>query len=230
MKVLVIEDQPEVVLAIQACFQMRWPDAFVVATQSGAEAVSLVESEAPDIAILDLGLPDTDGLQVLKEIRSFSDMPIIIVTANDEEMVKITGLELGADDYIVKPFSHIELMARAKAVLRRAHMVELRNDQGVLIGGNLSIDISGHRLLVDGLEVDLTPTEWSLLAYLVRNETRTLSHRALAEKVWNSEFVNNSTIAMCVRRLRQKIGDNPSTPSIIRTHRGIGYSFAMPRM
>ncbi len=134
---------------------------------------------------------------------------------------------MGADDYIVKPFSHVELMARAKAVLRRAHMPELRGDEGIVHARGLSIDLSAHRLMIEGGEVSLTPTEWRFLSYLARNEGRVISHDVLAEKVWGTEFLQGSAIKMCVRRLRRKLGDHNST-DVIKTHRGLGYSFARP--
>lgn len=229
MKVLVIEDLPMMVSIIRVCFGIRWPDVTLVSAENGRDGLELVESEAPDIIILDLGLPDMDGLEVLQEIRKFSDLPVIIVTASDEVSARVTGLELGADDYIVKPFSHIELLARAKAVLRRTNMPELRGDEGVVSGGGLSIDIAACRVLVEGQEVNLTPTEWKLLSYLVRNEGRIASRQVLAERVWGTRFLNASTIKMCARRLRLKLGDDPQEPRIIRTHRGMGYSFARPK-
>ena len=229
MKVLVVEDVPEVVATIRVCFTIRWPDTVVISTANGGDALQLVESAAPDMVILDLGLPDVDGLEVLQEIRRFSDVPLIVVTANGDETARIMGLEMGADDYIVKPFSHTELMARAKAVLRRTLMPELRGDEGIVTGRGLSIDLTGRRLLVEGKEVNLTPNEWMLLSYLVRNEGRVVSQQVQAERVWGTDFLNDSAIKMCVRRLRLKLGEYLQMPTIIRTHRGLGYSFARPR-
>ena len=228
MKVLVIEDVPEVVATVGVCFRIRWPGASVISTDRGEEAPGLVETETPDIIILDLGLPDMDGLEVLREIRRFSELPVIIITGNGDETAKVIGLEMGADDYIVKPFAHTELMARAKAVLRRTHMPQLRGDMGVASGGGLNIDLSGRSLSVEGDEVSLTPTEWRLLSHLVRNQGKVVVHQVLAEKVWGTCFTDRAAIKMCVRRLRVKIGDASRIPAIIRTHRGIGYSFAMP--
>jgi two-component system KDP operon response regulator KdpE len=228
MKVLVIEDTPEVVATIRVCLTMRWPDVTVLSTERGRDAPELVESLSPDMVILDLGLPDMDGLDVLHEIRRFSDLPLMIVTARGDETARVTGLELGADDYIVKPFSYTELMARAKAVLRRTYMPELRHDEGIVAGAGLSIDVAGRRLIVEGHEVSLTPTEWRLLACLVRNQGRVVSHQVLAERVWGTDFLNDSAIKMCVRRLRVKLGQYLQAPAIIRTHRGMGYSFAVP--
>ena len=227
MRVVVIEDVPEVVDTIRVCFTIRWPDATIVSSMYGGDAVSLIESVTPDIVILDISLPDMDGLVVLQEIRKYCDVPVIIVTGHSDETIRVTGLEMGADDYIVKPFSHVELMARAKAVLRRAHMPELRGDEGIVHARGLSIDLSAHRLMIEGGEVSLTPTEWRFLSYLARNEGRVISHDILAEKVWGSEFIQGSAIKMCVRRLRRKLGDHNST-EVIKTHRGLGYSFARP--
>ena len=134
MKVLVVEDIPEIVAAIRVCFTIRWPDTTVMSTAYGGDVLGLIETGAPDIVILDLGFPDMDGLQVLEQIRKFSDLPVIILTANSEEMVMVSGLELGADDYLTKPFSSTELMARAKAVLRRSHMPTLWGDEGLVNG------------------------------------------------------------------------------------------------
>ena len=226
MKVLVIDDFPDEVEIIGLCFRMRWPDATVISTGSGREAVGLVETGAPDIVILDLDLPDVQGVRVLKEIRRFSDLPVIVVSGDPEETTKINALELGADDCLSKPFPPTELMARAKAVLRRTHMPELRDDSGIVRGDGISIDLSRRRMLIDEQEISLTPTEWRLLTYLVRNEGRVISHRVLAEKVWHSEYTTGSAIKMCVRRLRHKIGDAGHCSAMIRTHRGMGYSFA----
>ncbi len=229
MKVLVVEDSAEMVDTITLCFTIRWPDTRVIATSRGGEVAGLVASEAPDVVALDLGLPDTDGLQVLGEVRKFSDVPVIIVTARGEEMARVKGLEMGADDYIVKPFSHTELLARVRAILRRTQKPELWKDEGMVTGMGFMVDLTGRRVMVSGKEVNLTPTEWDLLSYLVRNEGRIIPTETLAEKVWNTASMGKSAITMCVRRLRLKLGDDPQKPHIIRSHRGMGYSFVRPR-
>jgi DNA-binding response OmpR family regulator len=189
----------------------------------------LVESDAPDVVILDLTLPDMDDMEVIQEIRRFSDVPVLVLTVRGDETSRVKGLELGADDYIVKPFSHTELLARIKAVLRRTHMPELRGDEGIVRGKNLAVDLASRRVFINGEEVELTPTEWNLLVYLVRNQGRILPADVLAEKVWKSEYVESSTIKMCVRRLRLKLKDDTKSPQILRSHRGRGYSFLVPR-
>jgi DNA-binding response OmpR family regulator len=229
MKVLVIEDAPDVVDTIGLCFTIRWPDTKVVSTGKGRKAAELVGSEAPDVVILDLGLPDMDGLKVLQEIRTFSDVPVIIVTAKGDEMARVKGLEGGADDYIVKPFSHTELLARVKAVLRRTVMPELRDDKGIVRARGFVVDLAGRRVLLEGREVSLTSTEWKLLSYLLLHEGKVISSQTLAEKVWGVEFISDTAIRAGVRRLRLKLGDDPQKPRIIRSHRGMGYSLAIPR-
>lgn len=229
MKVLVIEDSPEIVESIKLCIGIRWPNSEVVNAAKGNEGLSRLESDAPDAVILDLGLPDIDGLQVLKEIRRFSDVPVLIVSARGDDTNRIRGLELGADDYIVKPFVHTELLARIKAVLRRSHHPELRGDEGLIRHGEITIDPAARRVYRGEKEVQVTASEWALLSFLVRNEGRILPQQVLAEKVWGTDMIEGSTIKMCVRRLRIKLGDDPSAPKFIHSHRGRGYSFTAPR-
>ncbi len=180
------------------------------------------------MVILDLGLPDVDGLNVLQEVRRFSAVPVIIVTARADEAARINGLELGADDYMVKPFYYTELLARIKAVLRRTRTPEFWSNEATVAGNGLLIDFKKGILKVNGREVKLTLTEWNLLSYLVRNQGKLVPHQVLAEKVWGAEFRNDPAIRMCVRRLRMKLGDDPQSPRIIHSHRGIGYRFVIP--
>jgi DNA-binding response OmpR family regulator len=229
MKVLIIEDADEVVESIKLCLSIRWPDCVTLAVPQGKAGLRIVETESPDLVILDLALVDGHGLDVLKEVRRFSDVPVLIVSATADETSRVRGLELGADDYIVKPFSHTELLARIRAALRRAHMPELWKDEGVVKGEKISIDLAAGRVFVDGEETDFSATEWKLLSYLVRNAGKVISNRALTQNVWGLNFVENSTIKMCVRRVRLKLGDNTQAPHIIRSYRGRGYSFELRR-
>ena len=229
MKVLIVEDAAEVVESIKLCISIRWPDCVMLTTAQGREALTLVERESPDLVILDLALLDGNGMDVLKDIRRFSDVPVLIVSATADEVSRVKGLELGADDYIVKPFSHTELLARIRATLRRAHMPELWKDEGVVTGDKISIDLAAGRVYVDGSEAQFSATEWKLLAYLVRNAGKVISTRALTQNVWGLNFVENSTIKMCVRRVRLKLGDNTQSPRIIRSYRGRGYAFELKK-
>lgn len=226
MKVLVIEDNPEIVEAIRLTFELRWPEAKVTATAEGNKGITLTETESPDIIILDLGLPDIDGFKVLKEIRRFSDIPLIILTVRGDEVDKVRGLELGADDYIVKPFSHIELLARVKAVLRRSHIPELKGTPMPLVMPKLSIDFATRTITKGDKQIKLTPTEFNLLEYLVRNESKVLSHHALLEKVWGEEYTDATDyLKVYIQRLRDKLEDDPANPEMLLSERGVGYKF-----
>lgn len=225
MKALIVEDAAEVIETITVLLGIRWPDCTVISTAEGQQATRLVDTEAPDIVILDVSLPDQNGMDVLRDIRGFSDVPVLVVTANQDEMEKVKGLELGADDYMVKPFSHTELLARVKAILRRTHMPQLRHDEGILNLPGIVVDFAERRMLLDGgEEVGLTPNEWNLLYHLCRNRGRVLPYTSLAENVWGTEFVTQSAIKAAVYRLRQKLNDNGQVPKLIRSHPGVGYS------
>jgi two-component system KDP operon response regulator KdpE len=229
VKVLIVEEAEEVVESIKLCISSRWPDCAMMSTPQGREGLRLARSESPDLVILDLALADVPGLDVLADIRGFSDVPVLIVSSMTDEASRVKGLERGADDYIVKPFSHAELLTRIRATLRRAHTSELREDEAVISGENVTIDLAAGRVYVDGSEAQFSATEWKLLAYLARNGGKVVSTQALAQNVWGLSFVENSTIKMCVRRVRLKLRDNTQSPRIIRSYRGRGYSFELKR-
>ncbi len=225
MKVLIIEDDKEIVDAITLAFQIRWPEAKVVATRLGRKGVELVESEAPDIVILDLGLPDISGFEVLNQTRLFSRVPIIILTVRSEESDVVKGLEWGADDYIVKPFRQLELLARVKALIRRQAPAEEEN----LASGPLHLETSSGIAHVSGREVTLTITESRILAHLMRNAGHVVTHSSLAEAVWGNDYPGAAdSLKVHIRRLREKIEENPSKPKFVLTRAGIGYFLAKP--
>jgi len=229
LKVLLIEDAEEIVDTISLCFELRWPGVNVTSTAEGHQGLALAETESPDVVILDLGLPDMDGFEVLKEIRAFSNVPVIIVTVRGEEIDKIKGLELGADDYITKPFSHMEFLARIQAVLRRASVPESKVTEKPFHSSRLNIDFTTRTVIVDGQPVKLTPTEYALLHYLVLNADTTLTHRALLEKVWGEEYLDSlEYLKVYIKRLRNKLEADPSNPQLILSRRGIGYKFVRP--
>jgi DNA-binding response OmpR family regulator len=224
MKVLIVEDNPEIIEAVSFCFELRWPEVSVVSTDTGNKGVELAESESPDLIILDLGLPDINGFEVLRQIRLFSDVPVIILTVRSENMDKIKGLEMGADDFVVKPFSHLELLARVKAVLRRSQMPELRGDEKPFSNSKIRVDFTSREITIHGNPVKLTPIEYNLLYQLVRNEGRVLTHRFLLEKVWGEEYVDATDyLKKYIQRLRHKLEDDAENPSLIITERGVGY-------
>jgi len=229
LKILVIEDSKEIVEAISLCLELRWPGVEIVPTPMGKQGIALAKTELLDVIMLDIGLPDIDGFEVLKDIRSFSNVPIIIVTVRDEEIDKVKGLELGADDYITKPFSHMELLARIQAVLRRLQMPEDKAEENSFRSPRLTIDLTTQIVIVDGQLVKLTPTEYNLLHYLVVNVGNTLTHRALLEKVWGEDYVDSPEyLKVYIQRLRNKLEANPDNPQLLINQRGIGYQFIRP--
>jgi len=229
MKVLVIEDDPGIIEVVSLCFQLRWSGTSVISADLGNKGVELVETESPDVVILDIGLPDMDGYQVLREIRHFSDVPVLMLTVRGEDTDVAKGLELGADDYITKPFSHIELIARVQAVLRRAQGLSITDEERPFTSGRLSVDFSRNEVLLGGNSVRLTSTERKLLYYLIRNEGRILSHESLLTKIWGDTYVDaRDLLRVHIQHLRQKLEDTAESPSIIVTEHGMGYKFIRP--
>ena len=228
MKVVVIDDSPEIIEVVTLCFQLRWSGATIVSASNGAKGLELIEVESPDVVILDVGLPDMDGFQVLRELRRFSPVPIIMLTVRGEDTDVARGLELGADDYIVKPFSHIELIARVQAVLRRAQGLAVTEERP-FVSGKLSVDFASNEVRVNGKPVKLTSTESKLLYHLIRNEGRLLSHENMLRKVWGETYVDTrDLLRVHIQHLRQKLGDSVESPSIIVTEHGMGYKFVSP--
>ena len=186
-------------------------------------------AEHPDIVLLDVGLPDMDGFAVLRQLRAFSDVPVVMLTARDDAMDKVKGLELGADDYVTKPFNHLELMARVKAVLRRLDMPAPASRAPSFRSGDLEVDFALHEARLRGERVDLTPTEYKLLYHLVRNAGHVLQHGTLLAKVWGREYIDEvDYVRVYIRRLREKLGDDPEQPRYIQTERRLGYRFLAP--
>ncbi len=223
MKVLIIEDDREIVEAISLTFQIRWPEAKVVSTHLGEKGVELVESEAPDIVILDLGLPDINGFEALRQIRLFSSVPIIILTVRADESDIVKGLEWGADDYITKPFRQLEFLARVKALIRRQYPSE----EETLSCGPLRLDTTTGQLHHDGKEIALTVTESHILNHLMKNYGHVVTHSSLAEAVWGDDYPGSAdSLKVHIRRLREKIETDPSHPKLILTKAGVGYFLA----
>jgi len=228
MKVVVIDDSPEIIEVVSLCFQLRWSGANMVSAATGAKGLELIEAESPDLIILDIGLPDMDGFQVLREIRRFSQVPVIMLTVRGEDTDVVRGLELGADDYVTKPFSHIELMARVQAVLRRVQGLPVTEERP-FVSGKLSVDFASNEVRIDGKLVKLTSTESKLLYYLIKNEGRLLSHENLLRKIWGETYVDaRDLLRVHIQHLRQKLGDSVELPSIIVTEHGMGYKFVPP--
>jgi len=225
MKVVVIDDSPEIIEVVSLCFQLRWSGTTIISASEGGRGVELIETESPDVVILDIGLPDMDGFDVLRDIRRFSQVPIIMLTVRSEDTDIAKGLELGADDYITKPFSHIELIARVQAVLRRAQGLPAAEELPFL-SGNLLVDFISNEVTIDGKPIKLTSTETKLLHHLVRNEGRLLTHENLLTKIWGDDYTDaRDLLRVHIQHLRQKLGDSVESPKIIVTEHGLGYKF-----
>jgi two-component system KDP operon response regulator KdpE len=229
MKILVVDDEPDVVESVRLGFMLQWRDVDVLGAGEGEAALDIAEREHPDMVLLDIGLPGIDGYEVLRQIRAFSDVPVVMLTARDDAMDKVKGLELGADDYVTKPFNHLELMARVKAVLRRLEMPAPTSRLPSFQSGDLEVDFAKQEARLGGERLDLTPTEYKLLYHLVRNAGHVLEHGTLLAKVWGREYVDEvDYIRVYIRRLRDKLGDSSDSPRYIRTERGLGYRFISP--
>ncbi len=229
MKILIVEDDPQTIEAVGLIFKLKWPQAEAISTRKGSEAAAMVEKEKPDVVMLDLGLPDMSGLDVLKEIRTFSNVPVLIVTGHSDAVTQVKGLELGADDYVTKPFEPGVLLARIRNALRHGQAVTDVTQEISLNNGNLKIDTQHHKVFKNGNPVALTPTEYNLLYQLVKNEGKVLTHQMLLSQVWGSDEYNPDVVKKYIGRLREKLEDNPSNPVILLSEWGIGYKFVNPR-
>jgi two-component system KDP operon response regulator KdpE len=225
MRVLIVDDEPDVIKVISMSFRMQQPAWEIISAEDGSEALNLLEQEHPDVVLLDIGLPDMSGLDVLKSMRVFSDVPVIMLTVRDDELSKVQGLELGADDYVIKPFSHLELLARVRAVLRRAQSLPLAQEHP-FTSGDIHVDFVRRELSVRGQPVPLTGTEYRLLYHLVRNAGRVMTHEALLARVWGREYTDEiSYLKSYISRLRNKLESDPHNPKYILTEYGVGYWF-----
>ena len=223
-RIIVVEDEEDIGGLIQHNLEA---EGFAVEVcEDGVKALEAVRREVPDLMLLDIMLPRIDGKDVCRAIRRDYDFPIIMVSARSSELDKVIGLEVGADDYIAKPFGIRELVARVRSALRRSSG-ESRGDQEVLKGGGIVLDKGRHEVNVNGELVDLRPKEFSLLESLMANRGRVLDRDTLLERVWGpDEYVDSGTIDVHVRRLREKVEDNPNSPARVLTVRGIGYKFS----
>lgn len=231
MKVLLIEDSPEIINGVSLTFKLRWPEATLVSTDCGAKGIEMVETETPDIIILDINLPDMTGFEVLENIRRFSDVPIIVLTVRDDEVDELRGLEMGADDYITKPFSPANLLTRVRAVLRRAGTRRPEEEElPQMVAGDVTINFSTREVLRNDERLHLTPTEYKIIFYLVRNGGKVVSQESIKQYVWGSEarYVDGSTLKRYIYQLRTKLGDDADNPRMIFNERGMGYRFVKP--
>jgi len=225
LKILLIEDNADIREVTCLIFEMHMPEARVIQAVKGAEGLSLMKSEKPDLVLLDLGLPDMDGMKVLKEIRSHSDIPVINLPVRGDEQDKVRGLEMGADDYIVKPFDHNELLARIRIVLRHRQKKEAdKKKKGRVVTkattipmeNRVKVDTSKGLVYKDSGQEKLTATEVDLLKYLIANEGKNMSSEDILTKIWGIEYADaTSHLQQYINHLREKLEDNPNIPEII---------------
>jgi DNA-binding response OmpR family regulator len=226
-RILVIDDEPDVRRAVGLTIGLQEPGWEVLAAPNGEDGLDLVEAAHPDAVLLDLQMPDADGFEVLRRIRLFSDVPVVILTVRDDELDKVRALQLGADDYVVKPFGHLELLARLRSVLRRASG-HVATDEAPFALGGLRIDWASHHVLMHGRPVRLTSTEYRLLELLARNAGRIVENDVLLARVWGPDSQGDTDyLKAYVHRLRVKLEADPADPRYLLTERGAGYW--MPR-
>ena len=227
-RILVIDDERDVLRAVSLTISLQEPTWDVLTAQHGEEGLDLVERADPDAVLLDLQMPDADGYDLLQRIRLFSDVPVIILTVRDGELDKVRGLQLGADDYVVKPFGHLELLARLRSVLRRA-AGHAASDEPPFSLGELRIEWGPHRVFLRGEPVRLTSTEYRLLEILAHNAGRVVENDVLLARIWGPDAQDETDyLKTYVHRLRVKLEDDPAEPRYVRTERGAGYWIPRP--
>jgi len=223
-RVLIVEDEPD--LADPLAYLLRREGYDVEVAEDGPAAIAAFQERGADIVLLDLMLPGMPGTEVCRQIRAGSTVPIIMVTAKDSEVDIVVGLELGADDYVTKPYSSRELLARMRAVLRRYAQVEEDLEERVLRGGRVVLDIDRHTVEVNGEEISMPLKEFELLEVLMRNAGRVLTRGQLIDRVWGSDYFGDTkTLDVHVKRIRSRIEEDPGSPRMLMTVRGLGYRF-----
>lgn len=232
-KVLVVDDEQSIVTLLK--YNLEQSGYEVLTAYDGAEGIALVENEHPDLLVLDLMLPVMDGIEVCKQLRQKQiHIPIIMLTAKDEEFDKVLGLELGADDYMTKPFSPREVVARVKAILRRSGRVEMKEpevEEDFIELGEVKVFPEQYEAYYKGESIDLTPKEFELLVYLIENKGRVLTRDQLLQTVWNYDFAGDTRIVdVHISHLREKIEENTKKPVYIKTIRGLGYKMEKPKV
>ena len=225
-KILVIEDEENILEAVRYSLSQEGYDVY--GATDGEKGLALAQQLKPDLVVLDVMLPRMDGFEVCRILRREMSMPVFMLSARAEEIDKVVGLEIGADDYITKPFSMRELLARVRNSLRRSSSMAIDDfrDSGVYTAGNLEVDVSAHLARLDGVELNMKPREFQLLALLISNKRRAFTRDQILEELWGYDYIGDvRTIDVHVRWLREKIEKNPAKPDKIKTIRGIGYRF-----
>ena len=225
-KILVVEDETSFSEALE--FLLGKEGFSVVTADTGTEALRKFDQGGIDLVLLDLMIPEVSGTEVCRQIRTKSRVPIIMLTAKDSEVDKVVGLEIGADDYVTKPYSSRELVARIRAVLRRNSGEAIDNEPGVMTVGAIKMDVDRHQVSVNGAPISLPLKEFELLEFLMRNAGRVLTRMQLIDRVWGSDYVGDTkTLDVHIKRLRAKIETDPANPTLIQTVRGLGYKMEL---
>jgi two-component system response regulator RegX3 len=225
-KILIVEDEASFSEALE--FLLGKEGFSVVVADNGADAIRKFDQGGIDLVLLDLMLPEVSGTEVCRQIRAKSRVPIIMLTAKDSEVDKVVGLEIGADDYVTKPYSSRELVARIRAVLRRNSGEGIESEPGVMTVSGVRMDVDRHQVSVNGIAVSLPLKEFELLEFLMRNAGRVLTRMQLIDRVWGSDYVGDTkTLDVHIKRLRAKIENDPANPTLIQTVRGLGYKMEL---
>ncbi|MFM1938007.1 MAG: hypothetical protein RLZZ320_865 [Actinomycetota bacterium] len=225
-KILIVEDESSFSEALE--YLLGKEGFSVITADNGSEAIRKFDQGGIDLVLLDLMIPEVSGTEVCRQIRAKSRVPIIMLTAKDSEVDKVVGLEIGADDYVTKPYSSRELVARIRAVLRRNAGEGIENEPGVMTVNSIRMDIDRHQVSVNGIPVSLPLKEFELLEFLMRNAGRVLTRMQLIDRVWGSDYVGDTkTLDVHIKRLRAKIETDPANPTIIQTVRGLGYKMEL---
>ncbi len=228
MKLLIIDSDPEAAEMVEVTLGMTWPEATRLSASSGDAGIDAVDSEEPNLVVLDVDLPDMDGLSVCREIRRFSDVPIIMLTERDKEADIVLGLNVGADDCIMKPLDPIVFMARVKAVLRRCDLLSSLVEDRVFEYGDLKVDFGTAKVTLVGCGVNLTPTEYRLLCQLIKRRGKIVPSRTLLGLVWGREQLEETHyLKVHIKHLRNKLKEDATALKYIFTARNVGYGFAM---
>ena len=224
MKILVVDDEELLVKGIR--FNLQNEGYEIITGSNGAEAVEKAQQHTPDLIILDVMMPEMDGMTACARIREFSNVPIILLTAKTDDMDKLMGFEHGADDYVTKPFNILELKARVRALLRRSGAHSSESAASNLTIGSITLDLNARNAYRNGVMADLTAKEFDVIEFLMRNPNRVYSREALLDTIWTYEYRSDiRTVDVHIRRLREKLEENPAEPQYIMTKWGVGYYF-----
>jgi len=222
---LIVEDDKQIRSFIS--FSLKANEYRSIQSTTGKEAMSLIVTQNPDVIILDLGLPDMDGLDIIRQVRTFSEVPIIVVSARDQDSEKIEALDVGADDYLTKPFSINELLARIRVILRHSKKNDDDSTPEIYQIGELEVNLERHIVLLSGNEVHFTPMEFNVLALLVKNAGKVLTHSYILKEVWGAYIESDTqSLRVFMANIRRKLEQDPAAPRYIFTEVGIGYRFA----